>query len=251
MTQSAKHPELNPDQIAVAQRHLRDILMGAGTLAELLKKGEELPLGLAKNVLSVSEHKIADLGKLFGVDTVSEQKIEERHAEMRRLNMRVRELEGQIGASYSPGMTQMGLGVLSRHLSHWWEMEGFGHIAEEHYDRYGATIKFSCSLFGGFPLIGSDTPVSDAEHRKLWLQSLRDRGFDLCDDDGDRGLVDNENNRRVLLDLFAARIPSAIVVSFGCHSSSSDRRRFTMRDVEVRIRQLADIAQLPEPPAEQ
>jgi hypothetical protein len=249
MTQPSEHIELNQDQAAIAKHKLRDVQMASGTLADLLNKGEQIPRDLAKHALSLSEYKIAELGKLLGVDTESEQKIEERHAEMRRLNMRVRELEAQIGASQSPAMTQMGLGVLSRYLNHWWDLEGFGHISDERFDRYGATIKFSCSLFGNFSLLDSDTPVSDKDRKQRWLQSLRDRGFEILKEEGDRALIDSENNRRVLLDLFAARIPSAIVVSFENHRGAGGVH-YMMRSVEVRIRQLADITQLPEPPAE-
>lgn len=247
MTPTSDYLNLNPDQTAVAKRQFRDILMGVGTLADLLNKGEELPHGLAKDVLSVSEHKIAELGKLFGVDTVSEQKIEQRHGEMRRLNTRVRELEAQIGASQSPAMTQMGLGVLSRYLRHWWTLEGFGHISEESYDQYGATIKLSCSLFGSFPLLDSPTPVSDKDRKQQWLQGLADRGFELVADRDDRELIDNDNNRRVLLQMFAVRLPSAVVASFQNYRTGP---HYVMRSIELRIRKLGDIMKLPEPPAE-
>lgn len=247
MTQTSEYLSLTPDQIAVAKNRLRDLLFGAGTLADLLKKGEELPHGLAKDVLTVAEYKIAELGKLFGVETVSEKEVERRHAEMRRLNMRVRELEAQIGASQSPAMIQMGLGVLSRYINHWWALEGFGHVSDESFDRYGATIKFSCSLFGEFPLVDSPTPVSDKDRKQQWLQSLLDRGFELIEKRGERELIDSDNNRQVLQKLFAIRIPSAVVVSFQNYRSGGG---YVMRGLEVRIRQLEDILQLPEPPKE-
>lgn len=243
-----EHLELTADQSAVLQQKLSDIMLGLGTMAGLLKRGESVPRDLAQSALSLSDYRLAEIGKLVGVDTLSAEKIEERHAEMRKANMRIRELEAQIGASHSPAMAKMSLGVLSQRLMHWWNLEGFGHISEESYNRYGATIKFSCSLFGNFRMIDSDTPISDKERKQMWLQSLRDRGFELHQEGREIDLIDNDNNRRVLLELFAARMPSSLILSFSNHYTRGEIME--MRDIEVRIRDFEDILLLPEPPAE-
>jgi len=248
--QDHKAVQLNDDQRAVVSTKLRDMSMGSQMLFNMLKDNEDVPAEMVRSVLSVTEHCVANIGALLDIPTMSAKEIEERHGEMRRLNMRIRELEGQIGQSQPPAMVRLSLGVLSRYLQHWWNLEGFGHISEEKYDRYGADVSFSCSLFGSFALINSATPVSDKELKKIWLDTLRDRGFDLSKDDGEIELIDNDNNRRVLIELFAKRIPSAAIFSFE-NFRSGKGSRFKLRGFKVRIRDMEDITQLPEPPPEE
>lgn len=237
---------LNEDQAAVAQRLLRDIHMGAGTIIRVLADGEKLQVELARNVLSVTEYRMAELGKLLDIPTKSAEEVERRHADLRRANMRVRELESMLGQSQTPAVALMTLRGITEQVYNWWRLEGFGHVSEEAFTQYGMKVKFSCHLFGNFRLLDSDTPVSDEELREQWHAELRQRGFEFSESESEMKLLDNDSNRRLLCALFATRLPSSQVTNITNWHTRKDG--FVMRDIEVYIRNLDEIAALPVPP---
>jgi hypothetical protein len=243
--------ELNADQKAVALKHIIELQQAMGTVASVLKGPDAsvfkdgLPRGLATNCLSLAEHRMADLGKLLGIETDSAAEMENRFARVRAANMRVRELEAQLGTAQGPDVTKACLKQLDAQLNSWWDLEGFGHISDLSFGKYGCKAKFSCSLFGDFSF-QSDTPVSDKERRVLWHASLQERGFVLEQDGRDWEIRDCDASRDALMKLFALRLPSAKVTSFDNHQGHSSG--FKMRAVEVFIYELAEIGNLPQKP---
>lgn len=236
---------LDADRLAVVMRRIRDTQIGLGTIASAFKDESTLSYGLAHSILRVSEGYIRDLGGLLGVETESAAEIQRRYGELRQANMRVHELEAQLGTAQSPELTQLSLGAMKERLTNWWSLEGFGHISEIEFGPYGAHVTFSCNLFGDFVLVDSPTPVSDKELKEQWHQSLRDRGFELIQSSGEFKAVDNDTTRKVLCDLFQSRIPSARITKI--ENNCSRRSGFTLRSVDVFITKLADIFQLPVP----
>ncbi|KVP17083.1 hypothetical protein [Burkholderia ubonensis] len=246
--------ELTEDQNVVALRHILELQQAVGTIASVLKGTsvfkEGLNKELAENVLKVSEYKLSDLCKLLGIETHGTREREERHADLRRANGRIRELEEQLGNSQGADVTQSALKNLDAQLNSWWDLEGFGHISDIAFQRYGCKVNFSCALYGDFRLINSDTPVSDKERKALWLASLRERGFVLVQEDRDWEIQDCDASRAALCNLIVERIPSATVSRI----ENFHRRKansFTLRSVEVYIHNLADIAQLPQKPSKE
>lgn len=238
---------LNEDQCAVIIKKARDVQFAMSTLMDFLKNGNgSIDEELTRNVLGVSEHYLADIGKEMGVPTQSEADIEERHARLRAANMRVRELEELVGAQQTPEMTQMALKNMADHLNAWWDYEGFGHISNIHFGQYGCEVDFCCMLFGNFHVTNSPTPVSDKERKRLWHESLIERGFVLTSEDRDICIEDCDQNRKTLLELFAQRLPSAKVSSF--ENQYKRDGGFVMRGVKVYVRNIAEFLTLPVPP---
>jgi hypothetical protein len=240
------------DQRAVALRQILELQQAMGTMASALKGPDSsvfkdgLPRGLATNCLSLAEHRMADLGKLLAIETDSAAELEQRFARIRAANMRVRELESQLGAAQGPDVTKACLQKLDEQLNSWWDLEGFGHINDLSFGKYGCKVKFSCSLFGDFSF-QSDTPVSDKERKALWLASLQERGFVVEEEDRDWEIRDCDASRDALMKLFAQRLPSAKVTSFENHHGRSTGG-FKLRSVEVFIYQMSEIALLPQKP---
>lgn len=239
----------NADQTEVATRHIKDVHFALGTILQGLDGKMPLSAELAKNCLGVAEYHLRDLCATLGIETQGSAEIDERHAALRAANGRIRDLEAQLGNAQAPALTQMGIKRLSEQLNHWWDFEGFGHIRELNFGPYGVVAKFSCHLFGEFALTGSKTPVSDRERKALWHAALAERGFVLCTEEGERdpAVADCDQNRRVLAELFEQRMPSAAVTGFHSHGR---RGQYVLREVEVVIRDFADILTLPVPPAE-
>lgn len=245
---------LTADQTAVALRHILELQQAVGTIAAALKGSSMFPDGLnkelAENALKVSEYQLSDLCQTLGVETHGTREREQRHADLRKANGRIHELEELLGKRQGPEVTQSALKNLYAQLNSWWDLEGFGHIGDVAFQEYGCTVKFSCALFGDFRLIGSDTPVSDQERKALWLESLRERGFVLVQEDREWEIQDCDASRAVLCQLITERIPSASVSRIeNFHRRTTNS--FTMRSVEVYIRNIADIAQLPQKPSQE
>lgn len=200
---------------------------------------------VADSAMSVTEFEISKLGKLLGVETEAAAKIEERHGNTRRANMRVRELEELLGKGQTPHAIQPALKGMCDQLNGWWALEGFGHISEISFGAYNLKAQFSCRFFGVKPHIDTPEPVSSKERFKLWLTGLPDRGFMLLEDDGDKGVMDCPDSRQALVKLFAGRLSSATISQF---ISRESRNGSQLTGVEVFIRDITQILELPVPP---
>lgn len=241
---------LTPDSRAVALRKIVEIQQALATLGAVIKAGDGadaaqgLGAELSTNVLKVAEFTLADLGKTIGIETDSAREREQRYADLRRANGRVRELEGQLGNSQGADVTQASIKALVERIDGWWDLEGFGHITGVAFEKYGCKVNFSCSLFGDFPLLNSLTPISDKDRKEMWHASLRERGFILAEDGRDLVVEDCDASRKALCALIVGRLPSARVLKIdNCQRSSAGC--FVLRGVEVYINKLADILELP------
>ncbi|KWA84179.1 hypothetical protein WL29_22725 [Burkholderia ubonensis] len=242
---------LNADQKEVALRKIRELQQHVGTLSSVLNSPHFDESGLnsqlATNVLKVSEYSLADLCKLLGIVTDTTAEREQRNADLRKANMRIRELETQLGNTQGPDVTQSCIKVMYDQLNSWWDLEGFGHISSISFQRYCCVVDFSCMLTGDFRIIDSDTPVSDKERKAQWLKSLGERGFVLVEEDRDWEILDCDASRKTLIDLITTRIPSAKITkieNFSRHNAEG----FTLRGIQVYIHDIADITRLPQKP---
>lgn len=244
--QNAEPVMLDEDQCAVARRELKEMMSALGYLAQLLEPGKPVDRELAYNILYVSESRLAEVGKLAGVETDSAVERERRHAGIRAANERVRELERQLGGTMTAEQTAQSVARLTRKLQSWWRNEGLGHVRSAAIDSCGhMTVALSCMLFGNTALTQSSTPVSDAAKREAWLRSLTDRGFVLHPGSGSIGnLVDCDSSRTALVSLVAGAIPSAQFQ--GTEAQCSRKDTLVMREIRFYVTNLDDIEALPD-----
>ncbi|PFH12727.1 hypothetical protein [Burkholderia sp. JKS000303] len=171
---------LSADQQAVAQKKITDLHHAVGTIYSIIKDGRELDAELATNCVKVAEFNLADLCKALGVETFSAAEREQRYAELRKANLRIRDLEAQIGATLSPEAAQHAIKNIAERLNNWWRHEGFGYVHELNFGMYGVCRgEFSCSLRGTPWLLDSDTPETDKKTKATWIEGMRERGFEL------------------------------------------------------------------------
>jgi len=243
---------LTAHQVATLRRLTKEVQQGMATLPWILGLAEEgkaegLTRETARNVMSVVESQLRDLGQLLGVDTEAAQRIEHRHAEIRKANLRIRELEATLGQSMPPEAIQPALKNLADRLDTWWDREGFGHIRETHFGAWNAQVEFSCRFTGSKPYVPGAEGKPHAERKALWLADLQRRGFVLNDDDG-KGVTDCAESREALRALFAQRFPGGHTISQ--FISTEARGRSTLCGVKVYLRKLPQILELPELPAD-
>lgn len=230
---------LDADQQAVAQRELREMIFGLSHLLKTVTENGTMHVGTTRAVFSVAESRLVDIAKLVGIEIHTQVEQEDRYARLRAANIRIRDLERQLGAAVTPDVIQMGVQSVCDRLNKWWDQRGFGYIGDLRMTQYGhIEANFSCMLTGTWALTGSKTPISDKEAKALWIASLAERGFVLTDDDGDPAILDCDQSRQALRELFAD-IPSASIVSTTNHTNRHGS--CVLRDAKVYIRKLQDI----------
>lgn len=206
---------------------------------------EGISQGVAQLVMGVIEHDLANLGKQLGVSTQANDRLELRHAEIRKANLRIHELENLLGSEQSPETIQPALKVLTKRLNDWWSLEGFGHISDMSFGEYSLKVDFSCQFFGCKPNIGSTEGMSHKERKKLWYEQLEARGFELMEGDGEKGLRDCPATREALRLLFAQRFSRHTIFEF---RSRETKKGSKLVGLHVYIHDLAPIVKLPFPP---
>jgi hypothetical protein len=234
---------LDEDATAVVKRMIKETQEALASLVFFMDSPEPLEHESARSVLSVAEYRMADIGKKLGVETMSGDEIERRHLALRTANGRVRELEAQLGNAQSPQLIQLGVRTLEERINAWWRHEGFGLVSEISFGPYVCKVKLSCGLYGDFAVIASETPISDKERKRLWHESLRDRGFVLTEEYSEVGVLDCDASREALCAFISSRLPTARVVSFENHVRRQSG--YVLRGAEVIIRDWEEIMALP------
>lgn len=237
--------KLNADKTAVLTQQIKEVSQALSSLLYFLGTEDGLPHGAARDIMGVAEHRCQEIGQLLNVPTEADERIEKRSRDIRRANLRVRELETMLGKAQSPEATQMGIKVLHDQLSEWWRLEGFGLTSEFAFGEYNLKVTFSCHLFGDFALLNSETPVSDKERKRLWRESLRERGFVIKQEGREKRVEDCQQTRDAIKALFAQRLPSATIWKFDGHET---RTGSELDSVTVVIRKIEEILTLPVPP---
>ncbi|GEM_PF-3127069 len=242
--------QLTPAEIAKLKNLARKTAEGLGGLLWHLEQAEEgsgefMTRQVARGVMNTTETRLVKLGQLLGVDTEAAQRIEERAANLRYANGRIRELEAQLGQVMPAEGLQLRLRALNEKLDDWWDCEGLGYIRELSFGGYGAAAEFGLRFTGCKPYVTDAEDKTPAERRDLWLADLQRRGFVLNDDDG-KGVTDCPASREAVRALFEQRFPDGHRIT---HFISSEARgRSTLTGVAVRLTRLQQILDLPELP---
>lgn len=246
MTDNNETPlKLSPDQAAVAMRELRLVL------SELLHLGQLVDGGTATRneasmLLGLAEHRISDTGKALGVPTQTEEQLKRRSEGERMANERVTQLEMQIASSMTSEQSQLSVKSSMDKFESWWRQRGLGLVSDVAISRHGnLQAELSCTLFGDFHLVNSNTPVSDKEKLQQWHSSLRERGFVLGPSSSGIGeVIDCDASREALSRMIVSALPSAEVFEYLSHATPRGKH-MVLRHVKVRVRKLADIDNLP------
>lgn len=193
---------------------------------------------------------MAEISKQINVQTETRAEVEERAAKIRAANIRIRDLERQIGELAQIDLTIQSVKLLEEKFQHWWRTQGLGHTSKFSIRGSGAKATLSAYLYGNHSSMFSKTPVSDKENGELWIQSLVDKGYTLTGTDGDgQGnieLVDCDKNRALIKEFIAQQLPSAEIMSTA--NSHTKQRGAVIRDIKIFIRDLHDIDALSAPP---
>lgn len=239
---------LDPDAREYAKAKARSGSIAFSTISQYLEQGR-LTEERARTCLDLVFHHVHDISKTLGIQLESPDEIETRFSAIRTANQRVNDLEAQLGRQQGPEDVLMGLQHLDGKLRHWWRVHGFGHVSALNFTKYGVEVSLSCHLFGLFSLVESRTPVSDVTSKQAWHKQLEGRGFVLGTSKKERDphLVDCAQTRETMTKLVKEFLPSGQILSFENHHRETE---FEMTGLKLFIKEMSDVATLPEQPNE-
>jgi hypothetical protein len=175
-------------------------------------------------IMSTLDFRVATLGKTLNYDTLSGQKIEQKSRDIRDANNKIRELKEQLGSQKPIDGLQEQLRHLSQIMRDWWKELGFQLISNLSFSDYGSvTATFS------FYVRGSSKETV-----------LLERGFELCHID-DLDILDNAHNRKILLDLFKERFPSALITDWKSSVIVGGDAQYQLSEMQVILYEIKDL----------
>ena len=229
---------LNPDQKAIALKAAKDLIHGASYIHEMVEAGE-LCVEMRNNMCYLLDHYTKEICEPLGYASAAAQRIEEKHADIRKLNGRIRELEQQLGEAAPIDTVPKLLHNLKETIDDWWKAQGFGWIRDLNFGPYGTVhLKFSFLFDHIFSM--SKTPVSDKESEQDKRKDLEMLGYIFIVEERDYRLVDCDANRTLLMDLLTKRFPS-IDIFYWENRRVRKRDQFSLWGINAVIQDIKDL----------
>lgn len=176
--------------------------------------------------MSLLEHTVSDLSPLVGYDSVLAEELERRHAKIRELNLRVRELEEQRGKEVSATAASAALRRYENDFSAWYEALGFRY-ASTTFTAYGLRAEITAELNH----CRSDRLTTSKELHNALSAILpfitESPDWDIVHDHYHSELLDTDKNREMMKRVIKESFPSARITSF--ISRANDFDSFSLR----------------------
>ncbi|PFT46233.1 hypothetical protein [Bacillus cereus] len=235
--------ELNEEQKSVLLKALKDIHFANAQLREWVRK-DSLSVEMSKTLPALIESYFSEASEVLDYESYLLEEKEKRYVEIKKANQTIHELQIKLGSEKPIDGLKEQLKFLSEIVRDWWNIEGFNHVNEIKYYPYGEMRVEFCFMLEHYRIY-SKTPLADKRSRAEHIQYLRDQGFEFADFEKGRSeklnLIDNHQNRTLLLEMLTERFPSIEVHSFSNHSSYSNKEVFIIRHIDASICNLADI----------
>lgn len=163
--------------------------------------------------MGLLEHNVADLSKATGYDGILAKEVEERHAEIRKLNKRIRELEEERGKAVSATAVSAAIRRYEDVFRAWYESCGFRYASIE-YSAYGFRADFSAELNHVRERHLARSNEELARFAKMTTFIPESADWDVIKDDYHDELADTDKNRQNLIRLFTEAFSDVIVNEF-------------------------------------
>lgn len=238
---------LTDSQRAAARAEIKNLYTAASLLFTLLEQDKPIEAETAHVSLSAIESSLVKTANTVGIELHTAEEQEKRNADIRAANLRIRELEKARGDAVTPKDTALSVRALSERMKAWWGSAGLGYVPKVSLTDYGSMeVTLSCRA-SAMQYYLSDEADDDESSLAKWHDALRAYGFDMEKEPGDEdlALIDSDANRKLVEQLITRAMPSAYIVKTTNHLARNGK--YHMRDVEVLIRELDDVASLPVP----
>lgn len=229
---------LNEDQKAVALKELQELHSVTKHLYASVSK-EELTLDMRRVLCSLCESHVGKASVVLGYDSDLAKELEERFADIRTANMRIHELERQLGCCDITNVLPQKIKSLSRSIRDWWRKEGFGHVSNIYYTEHGYVRVKLCCLLMNHDYSMSDEPVTQARTREQWIEDLKIRWHLFQPEAREWSPLLDDHNRDELMRTIKSRFHSAEMTEIRGHIGR--KPEMAMREAEFIIYDLKDV----------
>lgn len=240
---------LNEDQKAVVEREVKSTYSALSTLFDWVKSDslttemkETLPK-LVDGYMQVIKETIGFTGE------ESEREKEMTESIGQYYQKQINDLQQALEQQQSISSISANATIAFKKIDKWWDIEGFDYIREKSITAGGNVLLELGFMMDSFTSRYSKTPVSDKEILKTKVQYLIEKGFEFTPKKRGYGLdvVDNDNNRKLLMALVKQAFPTAKIYKFENHLRRTDNEKddyFILRSVEVIIYDLNEVENL-------
>lgn len=236
----------NEDQKVKLLKDTKDLYFAAKQLYDWIEKGQ-LAEDMSKVLPSLLESHFVSIAKTLDYESHLLEEHEQRYAEIRMANQRVRDLENQLASNKSIDGLKEQLYSLYRTVYDWWKEEGFRHISEAHFTEHGGMkIQFSFMLDTHMDTFLNDEPVTNSKNKANKIKQLIERGFELEKESEHSQswlVIDTPNNRYLLTHMLINRFPSINIsrIDSWAKGGKSNNEKWTIWRLEAYIHDLRDI----------
>lgn len=240
---------LTEDQKAVVERELKSAFDSMAMLLQWIKDGslredmkETLP-----NLIDGFMKTVKETIGFTGEESEREKEMNESIGQY--FQKQIKDLEVALESQNSISSISANVEHAFRKIDKWWDIEGFEYIRKKQITG-GGIMKFELGFsLDSFTSNYSKTPVTDKESLKTKIQYLMDEGFEFTPKK--RGyrleVIDNDNNRKILIKMIKDAFPSAKIWKFNNHlrlMRDEQESFLIIRGVEVTIPELNDVENL-------
>lgn len=226
--------ELNEDQKELLEKRIKDTHFLLATLEDQVKKGI-LEEDMKKTFMSCFENYFLECGKILNHESETAIESENRHKEIREANTKIYYLQKEID-TLSFGSLDLRkvsgyLGKTRDILKSFWILKGFNYIKDVELNGC-LEVDFGVSFTRYFRIL-SDTPVSDRNKKKEWIDEISSI-WDVHKkgDRDDWELLPTEKNIKMLTELFDEYLGGSIKdIDIKNYSNC-----LTIKSIKVRIR---------------
>lgn len=236
---------LNEDDKAVMLKTITNLISSSKCLYDLVSDNS-LDEEMRDTLVGLSLDYSKDLGKLSNYIQENSRDEELRKQIIQSLQNEIIELKNQINANNIVDKIKPNLQNLSDILEKWWNVEGFNYIRSISYRQTGvADVYFSFS-FSEFGSMYSKKPITIKNAFNEWLRNIQLEGFELVKvKNCGIQILDNENNRNLLIKLLKSRLPSCQIIKWDNYNyGDKGNDIFIIKEVNVLIYNLNDILKL-------
>ena len=237
--------QFTTDEKAVLEREIKSAYHALSTLLDWVKNdglNEEMKESLPYLVDSYMS-KVKEVLGFTGKE--SDRSKEMKKAVMMQYQKRIQELEEALKDTAQISGLSETIKVAFNKVNKWWKEEGFGYISEKAITDNGIMkmeLQFSLS---NFLYTYSDTPESDKDLLNNKIFELKQKGFQFAPKRNGRELevLDNDNNRSIIMAMVKEAFPTAKVWEFR-NVISNPGSHIILRGVTFGIYDMAEVEAL-------
>jgi len=241
MIEKEKLVILNEDEKVIALRRLSEIYNTTGEIYNQIKNNE-LTEEMKNLLLGLIESYTSEASKVLKYDSQASAKIEERHADIRRANQKIHELEKKLAENTQVDGLKELLYAMHSALYKWWGKQGFNLVTDDEFGGYGYKGRF-CLDTHHISFV-STRPVTEKKEHKSRLEQMIEEGYEFTEEDRkDYVLLDTPKNRELITKLVKDKFPS-IEISRWENWRLHKKEGFKLRSFEAYIRNFEELKTL-------